>query len=295
MPVRIPQSSCFRPIRWLPVLLVCMLAPFAAQARETLTWLLRDLPPSTIVAGPLQGQGVIDRLMPLLMARMPDYDHVLIHVNRARSMQMLIEHPSSCDPTLLWTAERASYIAFSIPVYMLVSSGLIVRKSELPRFAPYLDEGQVDLRALLNTSGLKVGVVARRSYGTVTDQILADSPASALSRHYADEAVGSLLQMERLGRLQALLGFRTEARYQALQQGLDFEQLTFLPIKGNPPYQYAHIGCSDTPQGRKAIEIINREMRTLRETSLMEFYAQWLEPAQRTAYLRDAKAFFEGH
>lgn len=295
MPVRIPQSSCFRRVRRLPVFLLWILAPFTSQAQETLNWLMRDLPPSTIVAGPQQGQGAIDRLMPLLIARMPSYDHVLIHVNRARSMQMLIEHPSSCDPTMLWTAERASYIAFSIPVYMLASSGLIVRKSELPRFAPYIDQGRIDLRALLSTSDIKVGVVARRSYGAVTDRILADSPASSVSQHYADEAVGSLLQMERLGRLQALLGYRTEARYQALQQGLDFDELTFLPIKGNPPYQYAHIGCSDTPQGRRAIEIINREMRTLRETSLMEFYAQWLEPAQRTTYLRDAKAFFESH
>lgn len=295
MPARLPQPPLSRRTRWLPVLLLCILAPAAAQARETLTWLLRDLPPSTIFAGPLQGQGAIDRLMPLLIARMPDYDHVLVHVNRARSMQMLIEHPSSCDPTMLWTAERAGYVAFSIPVQLMVSSGLIVRKSELPRFAPYIDQDRIDLRSLLSTSGMKVGIVARRSYGAIADDILADSPASALSRHYADDAVGSLLQMERMGRLQALLGYRTEARYQALQQGMDFDELTFLPIKGNPPYQHVHVGCSDTPQGRKAIEVINREMRTLRETSLIEFYAQWLEPAQRTTYLRDAKAFFDGN
>ena len=266
-----------------------------AQARETLNWLLHDLPPSTIFAGPQQGQGATDRLLPLLIARMPEYDHVLIRVNRARGLQTLIEHPSSCDPTVMWTAERAGRVAFSIPVYMLVSSGLIVRNSEISRFAPYIDQGQVDLHRLLNTSGVKVGIVAQRSYGPITDDILAHSPSSAVSRHYADNAIGSLLQMERLGRVQALLGFWPEVRYQALQQGLNLDELKFLPVKGNPPYQYAHIGCSDTPQGRKAVQIINREMRTLRESSLMGFYAQWLEPAQRRVYLRDAKAYFDSH
>lgn len=278
----------------LLTLLLCALAP-ASQARETLNWLLRDLPPSTVFAGPQEGQGAIDQLMPLLIARMPEFDHVLVHVNRARSTQMLMEHPSSCDPTLLWTAERARTIAFSIPTYVLLSSGLIVRKASLARFATFLDDGEVDLRRLLNFSGFKIGVVAQRSYGPLIDDILDQSDDDAVSLHYGGEAVGSLLQMERLGRLQALLGYWPEVRYQAFLQGMTAEELVFLPIKGNPAYQYAHIGCSNTPQGRLAIQIIDREMRTLRENRLMGFYAQWLEPGQRSAYMEAAKAFFDRH
>lgn len=279
---------------WLPIILLALL-PAAGQAQETLHWLLRDLPPSTIFAGPQQGQGALDRLMPLLIERMPQYDHVLVRVNRARSTQMLKEHPSSCDPTLMWTAERAKSIAFSIPVFLLPSSGLIVRASDMPRMDAFIDDGQIDLPRLLNARGLKVGVVARRSYGSVVDEMLRHSPPDVLTSHYGDEAVGSLLQMERLGRLHALIGFWPEVRYQATQQGLNLDELRFVPVKGNPAYQYAHVGCSDTPQGRRAVEIINREMRVLRESSLMGFYAQWLDPAQRSSYLRDARTFFENH
>jgi len=65
--------------------LLCMLAillllletvPSAlAQTRETLIWLKRDLPPLTIFDGPKKGQGVIDQLLPLLIAGMPQYQH----------------------------------------------------------------------------------------------------------------------------------------------------------------------------------------------------------------------------
>lgn len=288
---RAVQSLC---ARWLSVLLL-MLLPGIGQARETLSWLLRDLPPSTIFAGPQQGQGAIDRLMPLLIARMPEYDHVLTRVNRARATQMLKDHASSCDPTLLWTAERAQTIALSIPVYVLLSSGVIVRKADLPRFHDFMTDGRIDLNRLLNAPGFKVGVVGGRSYGAVIDDTLRHSHTDAVALHYGDAAVGSLLQMERLGRLQALIGFWPEVRYQALQQGLSPDELSFLAVSGNPTYQYAHIGCSNTAEGRRAITIINREMRVLRESSLMQFYAQWLEPSERDSYLRDAKAFFDEH
>lgn len=294
MPFHILQATRSTRIRWLPILLLCAL-PGGLQARETLNWLLRDLPPSTIFAGPLQGQGAIDRLMPLLIERMPEYDHVLMRVNRARSSQMLKEHPLSCDPTSLWTAERAKSIAFSIPVFVLPSSGLIVRKTDMQRFTALIDEGRIDLQRLLHTPGFKVGVVAQRSYGVVVDQALRQSPPEALNLHYGNEAVGSLLQMERLGRLQALIGFWLEIRYQAQQQDMNLDELAFVPVKGNAQYQYAHIGCSDTPQGRRAIQIINREMRVLRESSLMGAYAQWLDPAERAGYLAQAKAYFASH
>src|SRR5690606_15626224 len=81
--------------------------PREGQAREPPIWVLRDFPRLTIFTGLLQGQGAIDNLMPELIARMPDYDHQIMHVNRARGTQML-QDPDvfACDPTLLWTAER---------------------------------------------------------------------------------------------------------------------------------------------------------------------------------------------
>ncbi|CAM3064556.1 hypothetical protein BZK31_19060 [Pseudomonas floridensis] len=286
--------ASYRAMNRLLLALLCFAMPCLSQARETLTWLMRDLPPSTIFSGTMQGQGAIDQLMPLLTARMPEYDHVLMRVNRARAMQMLNEGAAlSCDPTMLWTPERARTIVFSIPAFVLFSSGLVVRREDMAKFEPFVSGGKIDLDALVDSKTVKLGVVAERSYGGVIDRTLQESQQQTLTLHYGSDAVGSLLQMARAGRLQGLLGFWFEARYQALQQGIDPQELRFIPILDNPTYQLAHIGCSNTPQGRQAMQLINREMRTLRESNLMALYAQWLDPEQRAGYLSDVKAIFE--
>lgn len=64
--------------------------PASAHAQDTLIWLLRDLPPLTIFDGPGKGQGALDQLLPLLIERLPDYRHEVLHVNRARGTQMLL-------------------------------------------------------------------------------------------------------------------------------------------------------------------------------------------------------------
>ena len=133
--------------------LLWLSVPATSQARETLTWLLRDLPPSTIFSGTMQGQGAIDQLMPLLTAGMPEYDHVVMHVNRARAIQTLNDGTSlSCDPTMLWTPERARTIVFSIPVFVLYSSGLVVFKVDMAKIEPFVSQGKVDLDALMALS-----------------------------------------------------------------------------------------------------------------------------------------------
>ncbi len=289
-----PASHCTTARLMLALSLVALSC--ASQAKETLTWLMRDIPPSTIFSGTMRGQGAIDQLMPLLTARMPEYDHVLMRVNRARSLQMLNDASSlNCDPTMLWTAERAKTLLFSIPIVAIISSGLIVRKEEMSTFEPYMADGKIDFAALMASNAIKLGVVAERSYGELIDHTLKRVNENALIEHYGNDATGSLLQMERLGRLQAFISFWPEARYQAMQQGISPDELSFLPVQGNPAYQFIYISCSHTPEGEQAIAKINQQMRELRESNLMDFYAQWLDPSQRASYLEDVKALFQQH
>lgn len=287
-------SSPFRKLLTRSLAVLSLLGlPAISQAKDTLIWLLRDMPPSTIFSGPDKGRGAIDQLLPLLTARMPEYEHVLMHVNRARGLQMLKDETFTCDPTLLWTAERAKDVTFSIPIYAVISNGLVVRSKDMEKFKPFMQGQAIDLKALLDSKSIKLGVVAERSYGNVIDPILHNVPQEELSLHYGSDAVGSLLQMERLGRLDALISYWPEALYQARQQGIIAQDLVFLSVKDAPKYQFTHIGCSNTPEGRQVIDIINREMRVLRESTLVELYAQWLPSPQREEYLQDAKAFFD--
>ncbi len=274
-------------------LLSGLIPPALAQPKEHLIWLLRDLPPLTIFEGPKKGLGVIDQLMPRLITGMPQYEHTLIRVNRARGMQMLHEGSFTCDPSLIWSKEREQSIAFSIPAYRMVSNGLVIRHEDRSMLAPFLFGDEVDLAALLASGRQKVGVVAERSYGQFLDTLLQQAPPGVLTPHYGNDALGSLLQMQRLGRLQAVLGYWPEIRYQARQGNIADEQLEFYPVKGTGKYLSGYIGCSNTPQGRQAISEINQLLRALPREQLDPLYADWLDPQRRTDYLEETRAFFE--
>lgn len=294
---RLPTPDANRAHQWwtwrLFGLVFLLTLPAWAQAKPTLTWLLRDLPPLTIFEGPKKGQGVIDHLMPMLIAGMPQYEHQLMRVNRARGIQMLHEASFTCDPSLIWSKERAQWIAYSIPAFRAVSNGLVVRQKDREVLAPFLVEGEIDLAALLANGNEKIGVVAERSYGEMIDDLLRQAPRNALTPHYGNDALNSLLMMQRLGRLQVVLGYWPEIRYQAHLAQIAEDELLFYPIRGTGKYLSGYIGCSDTHQGRQAISEINQLLRTLPHDQLNQLYADWLDPAMRSDYLEQARSFFK--
>ncbi|MFL1501233.1 MULTISPECIES: TIGR02285 family protein [unclassified Pseudomonas] len=267
--------------------------PLTSHAQDTLTWLLRDLPPVTIFEGPKKGQGVLDQLLPILSERLPEYRHTMMHVNRARSIQMLRAASLTCDPALLWTPERATYVVFSAQAFVVASNGVTLRRSQYQQMAPFIAEGQFDLQAFLDSHKARIGATAERSYGPVIDAQLKGVDSHILALHYGNDALGSLLQMQRLGRLEAVLGYWPEIRYHATQQGIAPQDLMFYPIKGSAPYQRTHIGCSDTPQGRQAIARIDQVLREIPQEQLLQSYLLWLDPVMREQYLRDNPSFFQ--
>ncbi|QXQ17829.1 TIGR02285 family protein [Pseudomonas tolaasii] len=264
-----------------------------ASAADTLTWLLRDLPPLTIFDGPQKGQGALDQLLPILSQRLPEYRHQVMHVNRARGIQMLRGDALTCDPSLLWTPERAQYIVFSAEAFVVVSNGVTLRRSQQEAMASFIAEGQFDLQAFLDAHRPRIGATAERSYGPLIDEQIKRAAPQTVALHYGNDALGSLLQMQRLGRLEAVLGYPPEIRYHAMQQGIAAQDLMFYPIKGAAPYQHTHVGCSDTPAGRQAIQRINQALREIPQEQVQHSYAAWLDPAVRERYLRDNPSFFQ--
>ncbi|GJB84983.1 hypothetical protein CMV24_04795 [Pseudomonas plecoglossicida] len=288
-------ARCLRHLALLCGLLPALLLQ-PASAKERLFWLVRDLPPFTILEGPEKGQGVIDQLLPLLIRQMPEYDHSILRVNRARGIQMLQDPKSfTCDPTLLWTPERAEYVRFSVPSLGVLSGGLVLRKDSEALVAPYLDGQEVDLLNLLSKTPLKLGVVAERSYGTQIDAILRQLPDTAFSRHYGNDATANLLQMQQLGRLRMVLGYWPEVRYLVDLQGGALADYQFHPVKGVNRYQFLHVGCSNSELGREAIAHIDQLLPALRRDVLPGLYARWLDPALQEDYLEESKRFFEDH
>ncbi|WP_156463192.1 TIGR02285 family protein [Pseudomonas sp. Leaf129] len=284
----LPAGSLFLSL----ALCACLLITPHAHGRETITWLLRDLAPLTIARGPDRNRGAVDQALPLMRAALPDYDHSVLRVNRARASQMLAEPGLYCDPALLWTRQRAQTIFYSVPSMHVLGSTLVMQRIDLPLIADFMDDGKVDLGALLRSDTLALGIIAGRSYGSVVDRILAEADSRQILAHHGNDAMGSLLRMERLGRIHALLGYWLEARYQARQEGLDPQQMVQVPIKGAARTQIVHVGCSDSPTGRRVVDALNPLLLELRSGQLAQLYAQWLAPEERSDYLRETRALF---
>ena len=251
-------------------------------AAEKLIWLLRDLPPLTMHEGPQKGRGIIDQLLPVLIANMPQYQHVIMQVNRARSIQMLEGSQLSCDPMLVWNHDRAKRIAYSTPIIGLHSNGLVIRRKDQPLIAPFVHDDSIDLPAMLNSQSVKLGLVAKRSYGTWIDDQLSHGPTNQFFTHYGNDALGSLLQMQQAGRLQTLLGYWPEIQAKAAQYGVSSTALAFYPIQGAPPYQPIYVGCSKTPEGQRAIASINTVLANLAHEPQTSSETYWIDPSQIT-------------
>jgi len=251
-----------------------------ALAAEKLIWLVRDLPPMAVHDGPNKDQGIIDRLLPVLIANMPQYEHVIQRVNRARSLQMLEGQELACDPMLVWNQSRAQHIVYSNPIFGLRSNGLAIRRTDEQLIAPFVHDQAVDLPALLSAQSVKLGLVAKRSYGVWIDDQLSKSPRDPLFIHYGNDAIGSLLQMQHAGRLPTLLGYWPEIQSKAKQYGLSSKALAFYPIQGAPAYQTIYAGCTKTPQGQKAIADINTVLGHLPRDSIASAQTFWIQADQ---------------
>lgn len=172
-----------------------------SQAAPTLIWLLRDLPPLTVFHGPQKGKGIVDQVMPALIAGMPQYQHVIMRVNRARALQMLEEPSLTCDPALIWNPARALSIVYSEPVAIMHSNGMAILRENQHLIEPFVHDDKVDLPGLLKAQTLKLGVIAKRSYGVLIDSQLKLSPPGQIVMHYGNDPLGSLLQMQHAGRM----------------------------------------------------------------------------------------------
>lgn len=285
-----PALPLFRRLALFALCALSALPAFAEKPR--LVWTIRDMPPFNILEGPLKGKGIADRMLVLLMADLPQYEHVITVANRARSTQILTSGVLSCDPGMLWSKEREHIMYFSIPTLGILTNGVAVRKADEPAMAPFVQQGEFDLAAFLGDGRYTIGTLVERSYGKVIDAELKRAKPSTLVVHHGTDATLSLLRMQQHRRLDAVLSYWPEMRYQSQEANVPLDALDYYPVKGVPAYQLGYVSCSKTPEGLEAINAINASVRRLREGEVIDLYAQWLDGATREAYLKAAKGFF---
>ncbi len=272
------------------VLLVALAIPSNLLARDTITWANDNMPPAFIVDGPEKGNGIVDGVVEIYKAHLPEYDHDHIVGNMARILQMMKNGEKVCYAGFFKTPEREKYIYFSIPNLINYSNIIVVKKSRLKSL--FGNKESVSLEALLKNPDLRLGVTRDRSYGGAVDELLKkykDKNKNIVYRAGQDSLKG-LLRMLSAERIDYTIGFPWEVPYVA-QQINKRDDISALAIEeGKKDYWIKnYMGCPKNEWGRQMIEKINRILLDVRPTEKhmyhqLKWFPRDMEPQIRKAY-----------
>lgn len=267
-------------------LLIGILAVFshapAAADKPVVIWTQTDFPPFYIPNGPLKNQGVYDSIMEQFFELLPGFEHRVVNMTIARSLEMMARQDNVCNMGLIQSPERDKTIVFSQEITRIFRNTLIIRRWDEHTFRPFMVKGEVDLDALLHSAPVRLTTVRGRRYGKHIDAILADRTGATGpdTVTHSSSAVRMLVE----GHTDAIIAFPQEALYAVRTEGtaVSPDALMSLPIK-NSGVISGRIGCSKGAAGEQVIRAINDpatlgKIRSLYVRSVDAWSDQYLRP-----------------
>ena len=235
------------------LMFISMLFFDSAQASSNqIAWQTFHIPPVIMKTGEQRGEGFVDRMLSLIIAQMPEYDHSLPLTSHARALNDLKMGKHVCHPALFKTKEREQFAVFSKPVFFSPSNRLIILEQTAERLS--LSE-PVDLSQLLDIDDVTIGLVKGRSYGANIDGMLRKFPKQNLIEMSLDKSE-VLFNLTHRKRLTATVAYPFEIAFYT-KQPRNGEGHKALLIDGTPDYAIGHIACPDNEWGREVIQRVN--------------------------------------
>ncbi|WP_176216894.1 TIGR02285 family protein [Andreprevotia lacus] len=237
-----------------------VLAPSVASRAEdsTVTWLMPDYPPVTIIQGPEKGTGYADIFLRYFVERTPEYRHSIEAASMSRVFGLMKQGQHVCHPSLLKTPEREAYVDFSDPVEFVLPHHIVVRSDRVARLAAYRNaDGSIDVARLLKDGSLRMTYQEKRGYPPVVADAL---KAGAGQRHVIQTSADDDGPFRQLagGWVDYIITYPDEVHWFAKRLKLpESVQFAYLPIAGLPEYVVGHVGCTKGPWGRKVVERVN--------------------------------------
>lgn len=252
-------------LAWLGAMPACLAS---APQPPTLRWLVQDLPPHfnlpqgrPVSSARDLGDGEVDGMLKLLIARLPQYRHEFLDASLPRFETLVRQGVPLCSALHVRTPERLEWLYFTHTHPWLLSRQLhvIVHRDNLERFRSLPQP--LRLADLLQRKEF-VGLLSRdRSYGPRIDALL----KARGSQGPQTLSLGRPMQL--LGMLQAKRMDYTLEYPSAVQQYMRVHQaqgeLVRIPLADTPITGVATVACSRTPEGRRYIEAIDAAVRGL--------------------------------
>lgn len=272
------SNAHFRRFAALAASLLATLSP--ASAKDTLVWGVFDFPPFQILEGPHKGSGSFDGELQTLIARMPEFEHKVVHMSFARRREEFLAGTDFCTPGIFRAPAMALNLSISMPMLTHLDNRVIFLKEKSARFGA----DPVDLDKLFDDPTLVGTVVPGRSYAPNIDDSIARARGRPNLMVRALET-GQLFQMLLNGDVDYLLLFSHEAAFLADRFGAS-DRIGNRSIAGTPPYIFTHVACTGNVWGRAVIARIDEIMRAERGRPNYRRYSERWYPQEDQERIR---------
>ena len=251
------------------------LFPPQVLAKDSVTWMLSDFPPYTILKGKYDREGSHDKVFELLQEHLTDYEHHEMIGSVTRLLRELGAGKKVCT-TLLKTPEREKFIYYSIPIDFDPPLGVTIKRSKAVLFK---NTKELSFNELIQNKQLRFGIQSGRSYGKMIDPLLERYKGQKhIYLREGKELYEGLLKMLMTDRLDYIIGYPVETVYVGKMLGIENKVIN-IPLKEYlNAYSFGCIACSKTEWGRQIIEKINTILRKQRPTKhYRSIQERWLD------------------
>jgi len=226
---------------------------------HTINWLTHDFAPYYILNGKYQHQGRDESVITLLEQQLEHITFNRLVIPSGKVTQELANKSAThCALSLYKNAFREKFIHFSEQSSTTGLSPSIAMHKGLAHSLEVPNSEPVSLQDLLAEKKLTLGVSMNRSYGEQLDNVINNTPD--------------------VKRLDILLGYPSEHHY--LAKSMYFEEnLTQRAIVEAPPLSYGYIGCTKNEQGAKNIQLLDEQLKKIKQTEQYhQVMLRWLPP-----------------
>jgi len=263
------------------------------SAEETIKWFHANFPPAFILTGNEKGTGYCDKMEKDVSDYLTEYKHQFEESNYKRIVKSLQDGINICCASIYKTPEREKFSAYSEPLFIGLSNGIIIPEEKVSLYEKYITpEKSLDLQSLLSQEkNIKIGVITGRNYGdSLENAITAFRKTKTIDERSGNDSMGLLNKLLKK-RVDMVLALPMEISYAARQIGIKQNALTFFPIKGGDLFTTAYMACPGNKWGKEVIEKINFIIKQKRPV-FAKYYRDWLDESGAETYEKLVKQVF---
>ncbi len=271
---------------------VCSLCA-EAVARETVTWYKTYHPPYYISDG--KHKGIHEQIIEYFVKRLSEYDHKFVMSNYKRALKQIKDGKSAVLAGIFRTPEREKIVLFpEIPLYLSLSVGVAVKKSDQKKFRPFIVNNSADIESLILSKKFKIGISRGRAYSGIIDNMIDKYKDTGIfhTRSSQDITVGQLAMLIE-NRIDAYFDIPISVNYSAEKLEIKEGSVEVLPVSGMRPYTPVYIGLPHSDFGNKLLrriyEIIDED-GTIEEFA--NYYENWLNATEKERYRKIYKEYY---